>query len=194
MAAVGGDLLLAATWRVYNELVATKPDLIKVLAESNWPFDTFGFNPAFYKRALLHYHDGRPILNFSRRLLEGSDRTPRTPGIPALTEQQYRALDAIHAIAEQHHANVQVQSGDMIFINNLAIMHARSGFQDSHNAKRHGMRMWLQDPERGWSLPPGLQLDWARVFEPLPDFHASWDLDPPEYKREFDLDQSSSCG
>jgi len=37
-AAEGGQSKLASSWRVYNELAATRPDLIHTLAEE-WPFD-----------------------------------------------------------------------------------------------------------------------------------------------------------
>lgn len=36
--AEGGVSRISSSWRVYNELAATRPDLIKVLAEP-WPFD-----------------------------------------------------------------------------------------------------------------------------------------------------------
>jgi hypothetical protein len=37
-AAEGGQSKLASSWRVYNELAATRPDLIGTLS-SDWPFD-----------------------------------------------------------------------------------------------------------------------------------------------------------
>lgn len=37
-AAEGGQSKLASSWRVYNELAETRPDLIQTLAEE-WPFD-----------------------------------------------------------------------------------------------------------------------------------------------------------
>lgn len=36
----GGSGVVASAWIVYNELAVTRPDLIHVLAEPNWPFDT----------------------------------------------------------------------------------------------------------------------------------------------------------
>lgn len=38
VAAEGGQSQLASSWRVYNELAETRPDLIHTLAE-DWPFD-----------------------------------------------------------------------------------------------------------------------------------------------------------
>lgn len=37
-AASGGQSKLASSWRVYNELAETRPDLIRTLAE-DWTFD-----------------------------------------------------------------------------------------------------------------------------------------------------------
>lgn len=38
-AAEGGCSQLASSWHIYNELAATRPDLIKTMAE-DWPHDT----------------------------------------------------------------------------------------------------------------------------------------------------------
>jgi hypothetical protein len=38
--AEGGRSILASAWKVYNELAATRPDLIHTLAKADWPFDT----------------------------------------------------------------------------------------------------------------------------------------------------------
>ena len=38
--ASGGSSIVSSAWTIYNELAARRPDLIKVLAEPNWPFDT----------------------------------------------------------------------------------------------------------------------------------------------------------
>ena len=39
-AELGGESLLASAWTVYNELAATRPDLVKALAKPDWHFDT----------------------------------------------------------------------------------------------------------------------------------------------------------
>ena len=36
----GGEAIVASAWTVYNELAATRPDLIHTLAQPDWPFDT----------------------------------------------------------------------------------------------------------------------------------------------------------
>jgi hypothetical protein len=36
----GGDVLLASSWNVYNELSASRPDLIHTLSKDDWVHDT----------------------------------------------------------------------------------------------------------------------------------------------------------
>ena len=124
----------------------------------------FGRRPAYHKRPLLFHHDGNVILNFSRRNLTGSYHTPRTKGLPVLTEAQAEALDAVHFLAEKHQLKMAMAPGDLRFFNNLAILHRRDGFEDSESDKRHMMRVWLWNEELTWSLPPALQLATDRCF------------------------------
>ncbi|KAI5861635.1 hypothetical protein GGS23DRAFT_611765 [Durotheca rogersii] len=161
----GGDGYIASAWTVYNELAATRPDLINVLAEPNWPFDTNGRDPPFFERALLYFEDGKLLTNFSKRSLVGNvPLSPRSPGIPGLTEAQAEALDALHAIGRRHELKQTMEEGDIRFINNLALMHRRSPYRDSKDNYRHLLRLWLHNPSLCWKLPMDLQLAWERTF------------------------------
>lgn len=66
----------------------------------------------------------------------------------------------------------------MIFVNNLAILHSRSTFQDTSEAKRYVLRLWLNNPEAGWDTPPGLKLAWDRIFAKMEEIQDRWDVDP----------------
>ncbi|KAI9660053.1 MAG: hypothetical protein M1821_001405 [Bathelium mastoideum] len=139
----------------------------------------FGRDPPYYKRALLHFLDGKVFLNFSRRLLTGHPLRPRTKGIPGLTDAQAEALDAVHFTAYKHQFKTTMQAGDMRFINNMALLHCRTAFQDDNTSKRHLIRVWLNNEKMCWKLPPALQLAWARVFDDE-ERGRHWDVDPPE--------------
>lgn len=39
-AAVGGNILLASSWAVYNEIASERPDLIDELSKNDWVHDT----------------------------------------------------------------------------------------------------------------------------------------------------------
>ncbi|KAG6822468.1 hypothetical protein H0H93_005537, partial [Arthromyces matolae] len=66
-AADGGISRISSTWKAYNELAATRPDLVKILSEP-WPLDRFGADPAYVLRPLLYYHDSKVIIQYARRL------------------------------------------------------------------------------------------------------------------------------
>lgn len=40
-AATGGRSIMSSAWTVYNDLAATRPDIIHTLTRPNWPFDTY---------------------------------------------------------------------------------------------------------------------------------------------------------
>ncbi|KAI6088146.1 hypothetical protein F4821DRAFT_269105 [Hypoxylon rubiginosum] len=162
----GGSGFVASAWTVYNELAATRPDLIRVLAEPNWPFDTHGRNPPFYERALLYFEDGRLLTNFSKQSLVGQKPiSPRTPGIPGLSEAQAEALDALHAVGRRYEFRQSMEKGDIRFFNNLALMHRRDTYTDSPENYRHLLRLWLHSESVCWKLPADLQLAWDRTFK-----------------------------
>ena len=47
-----------------------------------------------------------------------------------ITEAQAEALDALHFLSEKYSLGLNFQKGDIQYINNLSIFHARDGFQD----------------------------------------------------------------
>ncbi|KAK7226185.1 hypothetical protein V2G26_014188 [Clonostachys chloroleuca] len=92
------------------------------------------------------------------------------------------ALDAVEELAKSFQLEIVTRAGDIHFINNLAILHRREGFQNgtSSGEKRHLVRMRLRDDELAWALPEELQEEWSSAFgdtktskvwhlEPMPD-------------------------
>ena len=145
---------------------------------NNLKFSSFGRNPAYHKRPIMHYWRDRLVTIFSRRNLVGSEATPRSPGIPPVTEAQAEALDAVHFAAAAHAVTVRPRPGDFMFVNNFALMHSRNAWEDSEASKRYILRLWLNDPEQGWEVPPALRLGWARIFEEADEITNFWDVDP----------------
>lgn len=177
-AKTGGETSLASAWAVYNDLAANRPHVIHTLAENDWIHDTHGCNPPFYIQPLLYFHDRKIILNFSRRILTGAPMAPRSKDIPPMTEAQAEALDAVHFCAQEHSLKLNLKKGDMYFINNLAVLHSRSPFEDDEKSTRYALRLWLSNPERAWKTPPLLQLDWDRTYAPLNGINDYYDTNP----------------
>lgn len=136
-AAEGGKSRLASTWRVYNELAATRPDLVQTLSKY-WIAENFGnaAQPYIAKPLLFHQPPTadlpeRAILQYARRTFTGFGALPRSSSIPPITEAQAEALDAIHFLGERFNVGLDFQAGDVQYVNNLAIFHARDAFRDS---------------------------------------------------------------
>ncbi|KAJ5948583.1 hypothetical protein N7454_001890 [Penicillium verhagenii] len=128
----GGESLLASAWTVYNALAETRPDLIRVLAE-DWPIPSAKQPGLITHRPLLVYQAAcgeapeRVILQFSRRSFSGFGTHAHSH---MLTPLQLEALDALHFLAEKFHVSMKLKTGDMQFINNLSMIHARNSYVD----------------------------------------------------------------
>ncbi|KAK6346158.1 hypothetical protein TWF730_010490 [Orbilia blumenaviensis] len=195
-ASEGGESLFASLYRIYNELVMTKPSLVEALAMHNWPFDTYGYEPPYFLRPLLFLEDGKLISSFAMRPLIGSESYPRTEGIPSLTEIQREALDEFQKCAQKHQVEIRMQAGDMLFVNNLAILHSRRPFQDSEEHKRHLVRLWLRNEEMAWRTPAPLARVWMRKFGNMDEVHGDWSTLSPQddERRNSVLKRPMSCG
>ncbi|KAF2854731.1 Clavaminate synthase-like protein [Plenodomus tracheiphilus IPT5] len=171
-AAEGGQSKVSSSWRVYNELASTRPDLIRTLSEP-WPTEVFN-NPSnpFTHRPLLHFTPATPttpqrlVIQYARRTFTGFLGLPRSPHIPPITEAQAEALDALHYLAEKHALGLDFKRGDVQFVNNLSVFHARDGFRNDpvRGKERHLVRLWLRDPELAWGIPAVLGERWEGVF------------------------------
>ncbi|KAK0731222.1 hypothetical protein B0H67DRAFT_64429 [Lasiosphaeris hirsuta] len=173
-AAAGGKCIIASAYTVYNVLAATRPDLIRTLARSDWPFAL----PQFQCRPVIFWQDSKLIMNFGRAALLGNEAHPRPSHLPSLSYRQMEALDAIEAIARATQVEIITQPGDMHFINNLAILHRREGFVDGKvpTEKRHLVRMRLRSAQHGWSIPAALGPEWNEAFDE--DGVKHWHLEP----------------
>lgn len=85
----------------------------------------------YFLRPLLYYVDNKLIIQYARRNFTGFGKNPRREDIPPITEAQAEALDALHFTAEKVNLGVDFQKGDIQYINNLSIFHARDGYTDS---------------------------------------------------------------
>jgi hypothetical protein len=72
----------------------------------------------------------RIVLQYARRYFVGFGALPRNPEIPAITEAQAEALDTLHFLGEKYCVSTDFRKGDMQYVNNLAVFHARDGFTD----------------------------------------------------------------
>jgi hypothetical protein len=183
-AAQGGKSRLASTWRVYNELAATRPDLIGTLSQ-DWIAENFGNAEQRYTAKPLLYHQPatddapeRVILQYARRYFTGYGALPRSTDIPPISEAQAEALDALHFLGERFNVELDFQQGDIQYVNNLAVFHARDGFTDTPEQQRHLVRLWLRDPEYAWETPAALRSRWAQLYDGVSPDNQVFPLEP----------------
>ncbi|KAK0474936.1 hypothetical protein IW261DRAFT_535872 [Armillaria novae-zelandiae] len=163
-AAEGGVSRISSGGKVYNDIAATRPDLIHTLAEP-WPLDSFGGSPGYTTRPLLYNENGHIIIQYSRRHFTGYGLQKRSPHIPPISEAQAEALDALHFAAEKHSLGLNFQKGDIQYINSLGLLHSRDAFRDDEQHTRHLIRLWLRNDELAWKTPGPLQHIWKRRKE-----------------------------
>ena len=81
-----------------------------------------------------------------------------------------------------------MKAGDMVFINNLALLHARDSYVDPEQGPgRHLVRLWLRNPKLAWHIPQGMRVPWEAAFGPDGQGHPSMEkkysiFPTPEYK------------
>jgi hypothetical protein len=158
--------MLAPSWTLYNELASSRPDLIHVLSRPDWPFKNLGGNPPYFLRPLLFQCDGKIILNVDPGPLQPVKWPTSHQGGPELSTVQTEALDIILSLARKHHLQIITQPGDLQYINNYSLLHARQAYKDDEQSQsgRHVVRLWLRNDDLGWRIPEALRATWDMVF------------------------------
>ena len=144
----GGVSTVANAVAIHNELVRTRPDLAALLYEPQ-PYDYRGEEPKggqpFYFVPVFTEHAGRLFVRYIRPYIESSQRHASAP---RLSPQAREAFDLVDAMCADPAFNVfmDLQPGDMQFVNNYHVLHARTAYEDwpERNRKRHLKRLWLE--------------------------------------------------
>ncbi|KAF5972031.1 Clavaminate synthase-like protein [Fusarium bulbicola] len=164
-AKTGGNHNIASSYAIYNELSITRPDVLETLASPDWYFDSRSLFVHPERRPLLFHHQGHIILNFGRIHLMATEPTDDGTFAPKPTAKQLEALDLVQQLAKKHHLSLNMDPGDLTFINNLGILHAREEFTDSPEHTRHLVRMWLKHEDKAWPLPRTLKRGNDRTYD-----------------------------
>lgn len=113
------------------------------------------------------FTDGEKVMfYFSRHPLCEFTGYKRNQSLPAPTEAQLKALDAVHFVAEKSSMALPTKTGDILYLNNMSMLHAREAVEDQgiQGFGRHMVKMQLRDPKRMWKLPDNLVDLWGSVF------------------------------
>lgn len=84
--------------------------------------------------------------------------------IPSLSEAQIHALEAVSEAASRVELQLKLETGDLLFFNNLALVHRRDAYTDDDNSSRHMVRLWLRNQKYGWAIPTGMLPPWEAAY------------------------------
>jgi hypothetical protein len=141
----GGVSTIVSSTAIHDELERRRPDLAALLREPWW-FDRRKADTAdnFFTRRICAAHNGRLYTHYGRAHIESAVRGPQ---VPALRADQVEALDAFDALANSPELvlDMAFQPGDMQFLDNYKILHARTDYVDwpEPERRRDLLRLWL---------------------------------------------------
>ena len=157
------EKLNVAPATVHNAMLECAPDacalLYDKLARSRIGEEPGG-EASWYQLPVWGVRDGKMTSHYSRTYVEALEHVPGAPNVSA---EQWRALDLLADLAEQHHFAMQLDRGDIQFLNNHVIYHSRTAFEDDppRGLQRCLWRIWLSAPNR--ALPPGHEVLWRNT-------------------------------
>ena len=153
----GGSSAIVSSMTLHNVMAARRPDLLERLYQP-FPVDRRGEVPAgkapFYDAPVFNEHAGLLSVLYSRLHIGSAQRFPEAR---RLTEADFEALDMLADLAGDPELRLDMtfMPGDIQFLHNHTILHARSAYEDWPETarKRHLLRLWLAPPEAR-PLPP----------------------------------------
>jgi len=141
----GGVSTIVSSVAVHDEIVRRRPDLAELLHQRWWHDRRSGHGPeSFFQCPIFAIKNGRLFAHYGRAYIESA---PRGEGVPELTPQQIEAMDLLDEImnSPEFPLNMNFSPGDIQFLNNYTIMHARTEYEDypEPERKRDLIRLWL---------------------------------------------------
>lgn len=157
-AKAGGVSTIVSSVAVHDEIVRRRPNLADLLHEDWWHDRRSGDGPeSFFQCPVFAEQDGRLFAHYGRQYIESATRGP---GVPDLTVAQIEAMDLLDELdnSPEFILNMDFAPGDIQFLNNYTIMHARTEYEDYPEPERRRdlIRLWLV-LDRDLGLPPAFE-------------------------------------
>lgn len=163
-AKTGGESLVASTIAAAEELGRRRPDLLEVLKQPyyhHYQGSQDPSQPPYYACPIIGSDPAHFTMRVNRKNIVAAERD--FPEVPRVTPEQWAAIDLLEEIMADPRwcFRMQLEQGDLQLVNNYAIVHSRTPFEDfdEPDQKRHLLRLWLAVPG---SQP--LPADWAEYF------------------------------
>jgi hypothetical protein len=143
----GGENRLVSTTALYNEILSRRPDLIPRLYEPfHWDRneEQGESEDPYFSLPICRYQNEHLGFFYIGWYIRGAQRHAQ---VPRLTREQNELLDLIDEIAESpaFHVQMRLEPGEINYLKNNAVLHARTEYQDFEEPerKRHLVRLWL---------------------------------------------------
>lgn len=159
-AKAGGESIITSIAAVHNELRASHPEYLEVLYRG-FRYHRRGEQPPGLEPITPHRIpvfscvDGQLSCRYLRSHIEAAARELGEP----LTALERAALDCLEKLTLDLAVRFTMEPGEIYFINNYTVLHARTGFTDyeEEDRRRHLLRLWLYAPD--WrALDPNLEM------------------------------------
>ena len=145
----GGVTVLASATTIYNAMRERAPDLLDELF-GGFHVHRFGEGRpedgevTRYRVPMLARIDGKLDCRYVRSTIVAGHKSLGQP----LSQQQVAALDLFDDIAcnPVNHVFFTLAEGEIVLVNNLCVLHARTGFEEHDEPARHRhlLRLWLK--------------------------------------------------
>ena len=91
----------------------------------------------------------------------------RHPDLPVPTTSHIEAIDAVQVLAAANCIKFYLRKGDILFLNDMAILHGRAAFTEQGQLmKRHFLKMLLHDPAQNWPVADSSRVNWLKIYGP----------------------------
>ena len=156
----GGASKIVSATAIHNVIAAERPDLLEVLYEPfnvDWRGEEADGEQPWYQMPMFSVSEGKMASRFASLAYFRS--VDRFGAELKMRPEQSEALDLVQEVANRPGMalSMMFEEGDMQFLNNHVMLHAREAFEDDPDPelRRHLLRMWISYPlEKRQSLSP----------------------------------------
>lgn len=143
----GGESKIVSSTTLYAEMMRRRPDLVDELrVPMHWDKQDEhkeGEQPWFTLPPIFDLN-GEARIFYVGWYIRNAERWPE---VPRLTPRQLEAMELLESIANdpEFHLEMAFEPGDIQFLNNGRILHAREAYEDweDPDQRRHLLRLWL---------------------------------------------------
>tara|TARA_Y100000588_G_scaffold188256_1_gene202279 strand:+ start:856 stop:1893 length:1038 start_codon:yes stop_codon:yes gene_type:complete len=167
----GGQSSICSSSTIYHEIAERRPDLLKVLCQ-RFHIDRKGEIPQgedeTYEMAVFYPDEERVTCIYARDFIDAAQRHSH---VAPLTTEQVDALNLIDELAASGDLRLDIDflPGDIQFLHNHQILHARTSYEDwpEPERRRHLLRLWLSTAD-GRSLPADFEARYGKIDQGQP--------------------------